>query len=59
MELFLKMVCVVVFGVTVREILSVEISKKWQVKKKYQNVVFLRVHILLMIAQNLVIVRNN
>lgn len=55
MELFLKMVCVVVFGVTVREILSVEISKKWQVKKKYQNVVFLRVHILLMIAQNLVI----
>lgn len=55
MELFLKMVCVVVFGVTVREILSVEISKKWQVKEKYENVVFLRVHILLMIAQNLVI----
>ena len=55
MELFLKMVCVVVFGVTVREILSAEISKKWQVKEKYENVVFLRVHILLMIAQNLVI----
>ena len=49
------MVCVEVFGVTVREILSVEISKKWQVKEKYENVVFLRVHILLMIAQNLVI----
>ena len=46
------MVWLIGFGVTVSEISSVEVSKNCRVSKRYQNPVFSKVDILLMIAQN-------
>ena len=47
---FQKMVCLIDFGVTIRDILRVNIPEKLLSQQKYYNSVFLRVDILLMLA---------
>ena len=54
-EFLQKMIWLTGLGITVREVLRVEISKNCKVSKKYKNSVFSGVNILLMVAQNSII----
>ena len=54
-ELFQKIAWLIGFGVSICEILRVKILKKTAELAKYQNLVFSRVDILLIVAQNPII----
>ena len=53
LEFFQKMVWLIGFGVTVREVSRVEISKKLLSQQKNNETLSARVDILFMVAQNL------
>ena len=55
-EFFQKIVWLIGFGVTVREILRIENKKAAESRKKYLNLVFLKVNVLLMVSHNLMII---